>query len=62
MKLFIQRRDGEIRVLQEVNKTIPSRRDPFTVMRTFKTVKDTPTNFADILRWADVVGHTIEEL
>ncbi len=36
----------------------PNKREIF---HTLREVKDTPKNYKDILRWADVVGHTIEE-
>jgi len=58
MKLYIDRRDGMIRVRQKANIPLPDKRKIF---RTLRTVKDTPENYKDIQRWADAVGHTIEE-
>ncbi len=58
MKIYIERRDGMIRVQQKVNVRLPEMPEMF---RTRREVKDTPKNYKDILRWADVVGHTIEE-
>ncbi len=58
LKLYIERRDGMIRVQQKVNSRLPETREMF---RSLKVVEDTPENLKDILRWADVVGHTIEE-
>ena len=57
MKLYIDRRDGMIRVQVKVN----SRPNKGVTFRTIREAKDTPKNFKDILRWADAVGHTIEE-
>ena len=62
MKLFIERKDGQLYVQQVVNQNLRSRLDPYRIMRTLKTVKDTPANFANILRWANAVGHDVEEL
>ena len=62
MKIYIQRKDGQLYVKSAVKQNLAGRRDPYRMMRTIKTVKDTPANFADILRWADVVGHEVEEL
>ena len=57
MKFYIERRDGMIRVRQKVTMRLRDRE----LFRTRKEVKDTRENYKDILRWADVVGHTIEE-
>jgi len=56
MKLYLERHDGMIRIQQKVNVRLPETRKMFRIIR---TVKDTPENYKDILRWADVVGHTI---
>ena len=61
MKILITRKDGQLYVQQVVNQNVPERLDPYRITRTIKTVKDTPANFADILRWANVVGHEVEE-
>ena len=58
MKVNLPRRDGMIRVRQKVNMQSSDKRKMF---RTLRTVKDTPENYKDILRWADLMGHTIEE-
>ena len=58
MKLYLERHDGMIRVQQKLNMRLPEMRDVFSTLR---EVKDTPENYKDILRWADVVGHTIEK-
>lgn len=58
MKLCIQRKDGLIKVQQLVTHRLPQSRNTF---RAIKTVKATSKNFADILLWAETVGHTIEE-
>ncbi len=57
MKFYIERRDGMIRVQQKVS----ARRSGHEWFRTRRSVKDTPENYKDILRWADFLGHTIEE-
>lgn len=58
MKLYLKRKDGMIHLMQQVHQRLePSRK----YLRIMKTVKDTPQNYDDILRWANVVGHTIEE-
>ena len=57
MKLYIERRHGTIHVQQKVD----SHWWRAHMFRTLKSVKDTPDNFADILRWANAVGHTLEE-
>ena len=57
MKLYIERRDGMIRVQQKVKARLYDQE----WFHTLRSVKDTPENYKDILRWADVVGHTIEE-
>ena len=62
MKIYIQRKDGQLYVKPVVNQNLPERLDPYRMMRTIKTLKDTPANFADVLRWADAVGHEVEEL
>ena len=62
MKIYIQRKDEQLYVKQVVKQNLRGRVDPYRLMRTIKTAKDTPGNFADILRWADVVGHDVEEL
>ena len=58
LNLYIERRNGMIRVRQKVNMQSSDKRKMF---RTLKTVKDTPKNYKDILRWADFLGHTVEE-
>ncbi len=58
MKLYIERRGGMIHVQQKVNMRAPRKREVF---RTFKSVKDAPANYRDIVRWAGAVGHTLEE-
>ena len=58
LKLYIERRDGMIRIRQKLNIRVPVRRGSF---RTLREVEDTPENHKDILRWADVMGHTLEE-
>ena len=58
VKFYIERRDGMIRVRQKVNVRL---RDD-ELFRTRKEVKDTRENYKDILRWADIMGHTIEEM
>ena len=58
MKLYLERHDGMIRVQQKLNMRLPEMRDVFSTLR---EVTDTPENYKDILRWADVVGHTLEE-
>ena len=58
MKLYIERRDGMIRVQRKLNMPLPEWR---RIFRTLKEAKDTPENYKDILRWADVMGHTLEE-
>ncbi len=62
MKIYIERKDGQLFVKQVVKQNRSGSLGPYRMMRTIKTVKDTPTNYADILRWADVVGHEVEEL
>ena len=62
MKIYIQRKDGQLYVKQVVKQNRSGRLDPYRTMRTIKTVEDTPENVADILRWADAVGHEVEEL
>ena len=57
MKLYIERRDGMIRLLQKVKTRRPNRE----WFGTYKEVEDTPENYKDLRRWADVVGHVIEE-
>ncbi len=57
MKLYIERRDGMIRVRQIVK----ARWNDRAWLSTVKKVNDTPANYKDLLRWADLVGHTIEE-
>jgi len=59
MNIIIQRKDGQIKVKQIVKTNLHEVRDLY---RTIKTMEDTPENHADILRWADAVGHTVEEL
>ena len=58
MKLYIERRDGMIRVQMKHTSQPLVKRETY---RTVKEVEDTPENFADIERWADTVGHTLEE-
>ena len=62
MKIYIERKDGQLYVKQVVNQNLRVRLEPYRLMRTIKTVKDTPSNFTDILRWANAVGHDVEEL
>lgn len=62
MKICIERKDGRLYVKYVVKQNSPGRPDPFRLMRTIKTVKDTPANFADVLRWADAMGREVEEL
>ena len=57
MKLYIERRDGRI-FLQQKIKTRMGNQDTYSM---YKEVKDTPENYKDLLRWANVVGHTIED-
>ncbi len=61
MKIVIQREDGLIKVKKPVMQRLSPRPDPHRMMRTMKTVKDTPENYKDILRWAEVVGYEVEE-
>ncbi len=61
MKIYVQREDGQLYVKFAVKQNLAERRDPYRLMRTIKTVKDTPAKFADVLRWADAVGHEVEE-
>ena len=61
MKIYIQRKDGQLHVKFAVKQNLAGRRDPYRLIRTIKTVKDTPGNLADILRWADTVGREVEE-
>ena len=56
LRLFIRRQDGTIYVQQKV-KTRTGRGRYFTL----REAKDTLANYKDILRWADAVGHTLEE-
>ena len=58
MKLYIERRDGMIRVRQKANIPLPDKRKIF---RTLRLVTDTPENYKNLLRWADSLAHTIEE-
>ena len=57
MKFYIERRDGVIRVQQKVTARLIG----YEWFRTHREVKNTPENYKDILRCADVMGHTIEE-
>ena len=59
MKIYIQRHDGYITVKKRIKKHPHNRND---IYRKIKTVKDTPANLADILRWADALGYDVEEL
>ena len=59
MKIYIERHNGYIDVKQKVKTRLSESHDLY---RTIKTVKDTPTSYKDLLRWADAVGHTVEEL
>ncbi len=59
MIIYLERHNGQIKVKQIVKTNLHEVRDLY---RTIKTVKDTPANYADILRWADAVGHEVEEL
>ncbi len=59
MTIYIQRHDGQIKVKEKMKRHPRRRRD---VYYTIKTVKDTPSNLADILRWADALGYPVEEL
>ncbi len=61
MKIVIQREDGLIKVKKPVVQRLSPRPDSHRAMRTMKTVEDTPANYKDILRWADVVGYEVEE-
>lgn len=58
MKITIKRRDGKIHVMQTVKVGSRFSQNP---LRTMKVVDDTPQNYADILRWIDAVGHTLED-
>ena len=58
MKIYLERHNGYIDVKKKI-KTSPY--NPHDLYRIIKTVKDTPENFADILRWANLVGHVVEE-
>ena len=58
VKFYLERRDGMIRVRQKVNVRLRHGE----LFRTRREVKDTRENYKDILRWADVMGHTIEEM
>ncbi len=53
----MERRDGMIRVQQKVKARLYDQE----WFRRFRSAKDTPENYKDILRWADFMGHTIEE-
>ena len=59
MKLYLKRKDGFIHVMQQVHHRVESGR---RYLRTLKTVEDTPQNYDDIKRWAEVVGHDLEEI
>jgi len=59
MQIYIQRKNGTILVKQVVKAKLYPGKDLY---RTIKTIKDTPEHLADILRWADVVGHTVLDL
>ena len=41
MKIYIQRRDGQLYVKQVVKQNLAGRLDPYRMMRTIKTVEDT---------------------
>lgn len=57
MKLYLERHDGKIHVQKKVDMPLGNR----NWFRTFKSVDDTPANYKDLQRWAEVVGHTLEE-
>ena len=57
MNIYIERRDGIIRVQQKVKARLYDQ-EWFCTLR---SVEDTPENYKDILRWADFVGHTLEK-
>lgn len=57
MRCYIERRDGMIRIQQKVNPRLLD----VQCFRTRRSLKDTPENYRDILPWADVMGHTIDE-
>lgn len=58
MKIVIKRQDGKIHVMQVI-KVGP--RFPQNPLRKMRVVDDTPKNYADIVRWIDAVGHTLED-
>ena len=58
MKLYIERRDGMLRIQQKLNMRPPDKRE---WIRTYRVVEDTPENYKDILRWADLMEHMIEK-
>ena len=59
MNLFLEQKIGNIFIRQQVHHRVESSRN---YLRTMKTVKDTPQNYDDIKRWAEVVGHDLEEI
>ena len=59
MKLYIERKDGMLHIMQRIYVRLEPRRNH---LRTIKVIEDTPANYQDILRWMDVVGHTLEEV
>ena len=59
MTIYITRKDGQIKVKKKTKRNPLQRRH---VYYTIKTVKDTPKNFGDILRWANALGYDTEEL
>ena len=58
MKLHIERKDGALRIMQRIDARLEPGRNH---LRTIRVIEDTPANYQDILRWMDVVGHTLEE-
>lgn len=59
MKIYLERKNGKLHVMQKIKVGSRFAQNP---LRTIKIVEDTSQNYADILRWTNAVGHTIEEL
>ncbi len=58
MKIIVRRQDGKIHVMQKIKVGPRFSQNP---LRTMKVVDDTSKNYADIVRWIDAVGHTLEK-